>query len=83
MKLLYAGLVLLGAAIAIILFTDLDPATPFIGGTVCTLIGVIDLIARPDSRPAASAGDPSEANYLANLQNYGSADRSARYIDGT
>ena len=83
MKLLYAGLVLLGAAIAIILFTDLDPATPFIGGTVCTLLGVIDLIARPDSRPAASAGDVNEAHSLANLQKYGSVDSSARFIDGS
>jgi len=83
MKLLCAGLVLLGIAITITLFTDLDPATPFIGGTVCTFIGVVDMIARPDSRPAASAGDVSEAKSLASLQTYGSADRSARFIDGT
>jgi hypothetical protein len=80
MKLLIVGLVLLAAAIAA-LFADLDPATPLIGGIACTFLGVIDLIARPGTGAAVSAGDVSEAHSLANLQRYGSVDSSARFID--
>jgi len=81
MKLLITGLLLLAAAIAISFFTYLDPATPFIGGGVCTFLGVIDLIARPGAGVAVSADDMSEAHSLANLQRYGSVDSSARFID--
>jgi len=80
MKLLAVGLVLLAAAIAALAF-DLNPATPLIGGAVCTFLGVIDLIARPGTGVAVSAGDVSEAESLANLQRYGSVDSSARFID--
>jgi hypothetical protein len=80
MKLLITGLVLLAAGIAA-LFAEFNPATPFIGGVVCTFLGVIDLIARPGTGAAVSAGDVSEANSLANLQRYGSVDESARFID--
>jgi hypothetical protein len=80
MKLLITGLVLLTAAMAA-LFADFNPATLFIGGAVCTFLGVIHLIARPGTGAAVSAGDVSEANSLANLQRYGSVDSSARFID--
>lgn len=80
MKLLITGLVLLAAGIAA-LVADLDPATLFIGGGVCTFLGVINLISRPGTRAAVSAGDVSEAHSLANLQRYGSVDASARFID--
>jgi hypothetical protein len=80
MKLLITGLVLLAAGIAA-LFADLNPAAPFLGGAVCTFLGVIDLIARPGTGAAVSAGDVSEADSLANLQRYGSVDASARFID--
>jgi hypothetical protein len=81
MKLLAIGLVLLAAATAMLFITYLDPATLFIGGAVCTFLGVIHLITPPGTGVAVSADAVSEANYLANLQNYGSVDRSARLID--
>jgi hypothetical protein len=80
MKLLITGLVLLAAAVAALL-ARLDPTTLFIGGAVCTFLGVIDLIARPGAGVAVSAGDMDEAHSLANLQRYGSVDASARFID--
>lgn len=83
MKLLIAGLALIGLGLALVLFTDLNPATPFIAGVACTFLGVIDGIRIGSDRgPAVSAGDPDEAFYLSNLQRYGSVDRSARFIDG-
>ena len=81
MKLLALGLLLLAAAIGLLLFTYLDPVTLFIAGTVCTFLGVINLIARPGTGVAVSDDDMSEANSLANLQRYGSVDESARFID--
>jgi hypothetical protein len=82
MKVLAVGLLLLAGAVAILFFfTSLDPTTLFIGGTVCTFLGVIDLIARPGAGAAISADDMSEAHSLANLQRYGSVDSSARFID--
>ena len=81
MKLLIAGLALLAAATGMALFTYFTPATLFIGGAVCTFVGVIDLIARPGTGVAMSAGDVSEANSLANIQKYGSADGTVRFID--
>jgi len=73
MKLLVTGLVLLAAATVLLFVPSVDPAPLF--------LGVIDLISRPGGGPAVSAGDVSEAQYLANLRNYGSVDRSARLID--
>jgi len=81
MKLLVTGLVLLAAATVLLFVASVDPAPLFLGGAVCTFLGVIDLFSRPGRGPAVSAGDPTEAQYLANLQNYGSVDRSARLID--
>ena len=82
MKLLIAGLGLIGLGLALVLFTDLNPATPFIAGAISTFLGVIDGIRlRSDRGSPVSAGDPDEALYLANLQRYGSVDRSARFID--
>lgn len=80
MKLLIAGLVLLAAAVAM-WFADLNPATPLIIGVVCTFLGVINVIAPPGTGVAVSAGDMNEAERLANIQRYGSADSSARFID--
>jgi hypothetical protein len=80
MKLLITGLVLVAGAIALI-FTNFDPATLFIGGAVCTFLGVINLIARSGTGVAVSAEDVNEAHSLANLQRYGSVDGSARFID--
>jgi hypothetical protein len=81
MKLLIAGVAVLATATGVALFTDFSPATLFIGGAVCTFLGVIDLIARPGTGSAVSAGDMSDAHALANLQRYGSVDGSARFID--
>jgi hypothetical protein len=80
MKLLALGLLLLAGALAA-LFADLDPATPLIGGIVCTFLGVIDLIARPGASPAVSAGDLTDHRILANLQTHGTFDSAARPID--
>ena len=82
MKLLIAGLGLIGLGFALVLFTDLNPTTPFIAGAISTFLGVIDGIrVGPDRGPPVSAGDPDEALYLASLERYGSVDRSARFID--
>ena len=81
MKLLITGLVLLAGAIAVTFFTYSNPATLFIGGAVCTFLGLIDFIARPGAGVAVSAGEMDEAHSFANLQRYGSVDSSARFID--
>jgi hypothetical protein len=81
MKLLATGLALLVLALGALLFTNLDPATLFIGGTACAFLGVINLISGPGVGSAVSATDMTEAERLANIQNYGSADGSARFID--
>jgi len=62
MKLLIAGLGLIGLGFALVLFTDLNPATPFIAGAISTFLGVIDGIrVGPDRGRAVSAGDTSDA----------------------
>ena len=81
MKLLMAGIAMLLVATGTVLFSDLNPATPFTAGIVCTFLGVINLIARPGTGSAVSASDMSDAHALANLQRYGSVDSSARFID--
>ena len=60
MKLLLAGLALLAAGLAIVLFTNYDPATPFIGGAACLFLGIIDLL-RPSGGRDAPASDTSDA----------------------
>ncbi|MEJ0074812.1 MAG: hypothetical protein WDO17_05080 [Alphaproteobacteria bacterium] len=82
MKLLITGLVLLAGAAGVALVTYFNPATLFIGGGVCTFLGVIDLIRGPRTGVAVSDGDINDQKHLASLQVYGSADRSARFIDG-
>jgi hypothetical protein len=64
MKLLLAGLALLSAGLGIVLFTNYDPATLFIGGGVCAFLGFINLLTPPDRGPPVSAGDTSDAEYL-------------------
>ena len=63
MKLLIAGLTLIGLGLALVVFTDLNPAMLFIGGVVCTFIAVIHGATRPDRRgwldPAGEIGDLS------------------------
>ena len=81
MKLLATGLALLALAIAALLFSNLDPATLFIGGIACTFLGVINLIAGPGVGVATSASDMNDARILANLQTHGSFDSAARPID--
>lgn len=44
MKLLAFGLLLLAAATAMLFFSYLDPTTLFIGGVICTFLGVINLL---------------------------------------
>jgi hypothetical protein len=62
MKLLIAGLGLIGLGFALVLFTDLSPATPFIAGAISTFLGVIDGIrVGPDRGRAVSVGDTRDA----------------------
>lgn len=44
MKLLATGLALIATGLALVVFTDLNPATPFIAGAVCTFLGVINFL---------------------------------------
>ena len=80
MKLLIAGLSLIGLGLALILFTDLQPAALFIGGVACTFLGIIDGIRVRDSGRPVSAGPTGDAVLLANLQNYGSAAGDANSV---
>jgi hypothetical protein len=61
MKLLAIGAVLLLAAVAMLIFSDLNPATPFIAGGVCAFLGFINLLTPPDRGRPVSAGDTSDA----------------------
>jgi len=63
MKLLILGIALLAAALAMLIFTYLDPTTLFIAGAVCTFLAIINAIAvGPDQGSAAS--DTSDAKDL-------------------
>ena len=74
MKILIAGLILLATGPALVLFTDLDPAMLFIGGVLCTFIGIIEGGHLTSGAGAPVSADPTgDAAALANLQNYGSA----------
>ena len=66
MKLLLAGLGLIALGLGLVVYTDLNPATPFIGGVLCTFIAVVHG-ATPSwgPGPAASAGDDiSDVSYI-------------------
>ena len=71
MKLLIVGVVLLAGAIAVLMFSDLDPATLFVGGGVCTFLGFINLLTPPDRGRPVSAGDTSDAvNLIRDVRNH-------------
>jgi hypothetical protein len=79
MKLLVAGLALIAAGLALVLFTDLNPAMLLIAGVVCAFIAVIRGAAPfPDRGPVVPAGALSDAESLSNVANYGSAAGDAR-----
>ena len=63
MKLLIAGLTLIGLGLALVIFTDLNPAMLFVGGVVCTFIAIVHGMTRPDRGslldPAGEIGDLS------------------------
>ena len=81
MKLLITGLGLIGVGLALILFTDLNPAMLFIGGVVCTFLGIINGIrVRPDNGLPVSADPTGDAAALSNLGNYGSTAGDANAI---
>lgn len=81
-RLVIAGGLMLAAAAAMAVFTDLNPATLFIAGPVLVLIGIVNAVpVRPGGAPG-SADAASEAWILSNLQNSGSADSSAGLVDG-
>jgi len=60
-KLLAFGLVLLVAATAMLIFSDFNPATPFIAGIACTFVGIINLVSLLGGRSPASASDAEDA----------------------
>jgi hypothetical protein len=65
MKLLLLGLALLAGAVAMLAFSDLDPATLFIAGAVCTFLGVINFLSLSSGLGAgASASDGGDATSL-------------------
>jgi hypothetical protein len=73
MKILIAGLISLATGLALVLFTDLDPAMLFIGGVLCTFIGIIEGGHLTSGSGAPMSADPTgDAAALSNLANYGS-----------
>jgi hypothetical protein len=63
MKLLILGIVLLAGALAMPIFTYLDPTTLFIAGAVCTFLAIINAIpVGPDHGSVAS--DTTDAKDL-------------------
>ena len=60
MKLLIAGLALIALGLALVVFTDLNPATLFIAGVTAAFIAVIRGAAVPDDGPAVSAGSDAD-----------------------
>jgi hypothetical protein len=78
MKLLIAGLGLIALGLALFLFTDLNPTTPFIAGAVCTFLGVINLLSLLHGLGAGSASDTRDAVDLVLANDRDSARRSAQ-----
>ena len=71
MRILIAGLIMLATGLGLVLFTNYDPATLFIGGGVCTFLGFINLLTPPDRGPPVSAGDTSDAvNLIRDVRNH-------------
>jgi hypothetical protein len=66
MKLLIVGLALIGAGLALILFTDFNPGPLFIIGVVCTLAAVVEGAGLRDRGAAGSASDTTDAVDLVN-----------------
>jgi hypothetical protein len=78
MKLLIAGLALIAAGLGLVVFTDHNPATLFIGGVVCSFIAVVHGATPSFGRgQAVSADSASDGLSLSDLHNSGSADASA------
>jgi len=71
LKLLTLGLLLLAGAFALLVFSNLDPAPLFLGGAVCTFLGLVNVIS-PSYGPgrAVSAGDVDDARRLADVQHH-------------
>jgi hypothetical protein len=81
MKLFVVGVLLLASALALTIFSDFNPAQLFIGGAVCTFLGVVSFLSPSyEPGPAVSAGDVSDARSLANIQHYGSPVRDANSV---
>ena len=55
MKLLIAGLALIALGLALVVFTDLNPAILFIAGVTAAFIAVIRGAAVPDDRVSAGS----------------------------
>lgn len=78
MKLLLAGLALLACGLILALFTNLNPATPFIAGAVCTFLGAINLLSLAYGLGAgASASDTRAAIDLVRANDRDSIGRGA------
>ena len=79
MKLLAAGLALIATGLALVVFTDLNPAALFIGGTACTFLGVINFLSLLYGFGAGtSASDTTDAVDLVLANDRDSARRSAQ-----
>ena len=79
MKLLALGLALLAGALAMLIFSDLDPAALFIAGAVCTFLGVINLLSLLYGLGAgAKESDTRDAVDLVLANDRDSARRSAQ-----
>jgi hypothetical protein len=68
LKLLTIGLLAFAGGLALLAFTDLNPAILLVGGPACALIGLANFMSPAyEPGPAVSAGDVSDAANLANL----------------
>ena len=68
MKLLIAGLALIAAGLGLVLFTWHDPTALFIGGVICTFLGLINLLSFSYKLGDGATSDTKDAVdlYLAN-----------------
>jgi hypothetical protein len=73
MKLLLLGLALLAGALAMLIFSNLNPSTLVIAGTVCTFLGAINLLSLLSGLGAGgSESDTTDAVNLVRLNNHSS-----------